>query len=103
MPHVGEVAVLGDRNRDTRAGLRNEAPIAGPPGTRVVVRQIGMFRHINGERFGARFDLARIRAGRDPDPQILPGDVVVVGYSPMRQLYLDVLKAAPLFNVFTRY
>ena len=48
-------------------------------------------------------DLSRVRAGRDPDPQILGGDVVVVGFSQAKSIYRDVLLAAPLFNVFTRF
>jgi polysaccharide export outer membrane protein len=52
---------------------------------------------------GARFDLTDIRSGTTPDPQILPGDVVVVGFSQVRGIYRDILDAAPLFNIFTRF
>ena len=38
---------------------------------------------------GGRFDVTEVRAGRMPDPQILPGDVVVVGFSRARSLYRD--------------
>ena len=58
---------------------------------------------INGRRMAARFDLGKIRAGRAPDPQVLAGDVVVVGYSALRGVYRDVLQAAPLLNVFTQF
>ena len=30
-------------------------------------------------------------------------DVIVVGYNMVRGTYLDFLKTAPFFNVFTRY
>ncbi len=65
--------------------------------------EVLVFRTINGQRMGARFDLTDVRAGRAPDPRILPGDKVVVGFSRARALYRDVLIAAPLFNVFTRF
>ncbi len=65
--------------------------------------EVLVFRTINGQRMGARFDLTDVRAGRAPDPRILPGDKVVVGFSRARALYRDVLTAAPLFNVFTRF
>lgn len=62
-----------------------------------------LFRTVNGERMAARFDLKRIRAGIDPDPQILGGDVIVVGFSTSKSVYRDILTAAPIFNVFTRF
>ena len=65
--------------------------------------QVLVFRTVNGERMGARFDLTEIREGSAPDPQLLPGDVVVVGFSAVRGAYRDILEAAPLFNIFTRF
>lgn len=65
--------------------------------------EIIVFRIVNGRRMGARFDLREIRAGRAPDPQVLAGDVVVVGYSSLRGVYRDILQAAPLLNVFTQF
>lgn len=65
--------------------------------------EIIVFRMVNGQRMAARFDLGKIRAGRAPDPQVLAGDVVVVGYSALRGVYRDVLQAAPLLNVFTQF
>jgi polysaccharide export outer membrane protein len=51
----------------------------------------------------ARFDLNKIRAGREPDPLVVAGDVVVVGYSALRGVYRDFLQAAPLLNVFSQF
>lgn len=65
--------------------------------------EIILFRTVNGRRMGARFDLRQIRSGRAPDPQVLAGDVVVVGYSALRGVYRDILQAAPLLNVFTQF
>jgi polysaccharide export outer membrane protein len=62
-----------------------------------------LFRTVNGERMVARFDIKRIRAGQDSDPQILPGDVVVVGFSQSKSVYRDIISMAPLFNVLTRF
>jgi polysaccharide export outer membrane protein len=62
-----------------------------------------IFRTVDGQRMAARFDLKRIRAGLDPDPKIIGGDVVVVGFSSSKSVYRDVLTAAPIFNVFTRF
>lgn len=65
--------------------------------------EVIVFRSINGRRLGARFDLHQIRAGQAADPQVLGGDVIVVGYSALKGVYRDILQAAPLLNVFTQF
>ncbi|WP_324827096.1 polysaccharide biosynthesis/export family protein [Qipengyuania zhejiangensis] len=65
--------------------------------------EVIVFREIDGQRMGAVFDLKQIREGRAEDPQILGGDRIVVGFSAVRAVYQDFLRAAPLFNVFTRF
>ena len=62
--------------------------------------EVLVFRTVNGQRMAGQFDLAAIRAGASPDPQLMPGDVVVVGYSSVRGTYRDVLRAAPLLGIF---
>lgn len=62
--------------------------------------EVVIFRTVNGERMAARFDLRDIRAGLAPDPQIVGGDVVVVGFSAVKGVWRDLLKSAPLFNTF---
>jgi polysaccharide export outer membrane protein len=62
--------------------------------------EIFVFRKIDGQQAGARFDLLQLRSGLAPDPQILPDDVVVVGKSAKRAAFEDILRAAPFFNVF---
>jgi polysaccharide export outer membrane protein len=59
-----------------------------------------VFRQLNGQRLAARFDLKSIRNGRAVDPQIIAGDIVVVGRSALKGAWYDLLQAAPLFNVF---
>jgi len=77
--------------------------LARSPTDKAKLDQVMIFRTVDGERYGGRFDVAAIRAGRVPDPLVIPGDVVVVGYSQARGVFQDFLKAAPLLNVFTRY
>lgn len=59
-----------------------------------------VFRTINGQRAGGRFNLGDIRRGRAPDPQILPGDTVVVVNSAAKTAWRDFLTAVPVFNIF---
>ena len=72
--------------------------------TRVaVVDQIVVLRTVEGQAMGAVFDLQAIREGKAPDPEILGGDRIVVGFSGLKGAYRDILSAAPLFNVFRAF
>lgn len=62
--------------------------------------EVMIFRMINDQRAGARFNLNDIRKGRAADPQILGGDTIVVGHSPTKEAWQQFLKAAPAFNLF---
>lgn len=57
--------------------------------------EILVFRRQGGQRYVARFDLNMIEAGQLADPTILPGDVVVVGYSSARRLFSDAIALLP--------
>jgi len=83
--------------------LLTSMALARSPTRTAKLDQVLVFRTVNGQRMGARFDLTEIRSGNAPDPQIQPGDVIVVGFSAIRGVYRDILDAAPLFNVFTRF
>lgn len=67
------------------------------------VRQVAVIRIQDGKRTGAVFDLNRIRRGEDKDPQLIPRDVVVVGNSTGKKMWHDLLRAAPLLNVFAQF
>lgn len=64
------------------------------------LNEVMIFRVMNGQRLGARFNIADIRQGRAPDPAILAGDTVVVGRSGLKESWKQFLQAAPLFNLF---
>ncbi len=64
------------------------------------LRQVIVVRYVNGQRMGAVFDMRRIRRGDDPDPAILPRDSIIVGNSSSKSAWHDLLRAAPLLNVF---
>lgn len=66
-------------------------------------KDVVVFRFVNRQRMAARFDLKRIRNNEDPDPQILGSDVIVVGHSNGKGFWHDLLKAAPLLNIFRPY
>ena len=69
--------------------------------TRVAaLKDVAVFRTINGQRMGAMFDIASIRRGEAKDPELIGNDVVVVGFSAGKSMWRDMLQASPLLNVF---
>lgn len=65
--------------------------------------QVVVIRFINGNRYAAAFNLERVRRNEDKDPAIMPRDVIIVGHSGTKQAWHDVLRAAPLLNIFTQF
>jgi polysaccharide biosynthesis/export protein len=96
----GEVARPGVYEIQQGYTLLSAMALAGSPGEQAKLDEILVFRTVNGDRLGGRFDLTEIRSGRMPDPQLVPGDVVVVGFSSLRGIYRDILQAAPLLGTF---
>jgi polysaccharide biosynthesis/export protein len=80
--------------------LLSAMALAGSPSELAKLDEVLVFRTVDGQRLGGRFDLTEIRAGRMPDPQLVPGDVVVVGFSSLRGVYRDILQLAPLVGTF---
>ncbi|HUG46677.1 MAG TPA: polysaccharide biosynthesis/export family protein [Sphingomicrobium sp.] len=69
--------------------------------TRVAaLREVVVFRTVDGQRLGGVFDVASIRRGEAADPQLRGNDVIVVGHSTAKSIWRDIVTAAPLFNVF---
>ena len=62
--------------------------------------QVVIFRNIDGRRAGAVFDVKAIREGRVPDPQVLGGDVIVVGFDQVKGVFRDLFKTAPFLYAF---
>jgi len=96
----GQVKLPGVYPIEPGYSLLSAMALAGSPSQDAKLNEVLIFRTINGQRMGGRFDLTEVRAGRMPDPQLVPGDVVVVGFSSVRGLYRDILQAAPLFGAF---
>jgi polysaccharide export outer membrane protein len=63
-------------------------------------RRIAVFRTIGGQRQAAAFDLTAIRRGQAADPQIFPGDIVVVDGSSVKATQKQILQSIPLLAIF---
>lgn len=96
----GEVKLPGvyEINKDTT--LLTAIARAQSPLPTAKLNEIVVFRTVNAQRMVARFNLKDIRTGVSPDPMIIDGDVVMVGFSGSKGLWQDILKTAPFFNVF---
>jgi polysaccharide biosynthesis/export protein len=99
----GEVRKPGIYAVDGNYTLLSALALAGSPTETARLNQVLVFRTINGQRAGARFDIKDIRGGRSPDPQVYAGDVIVVGFSTARGAFRDFLQTTPLFGIFTRF
>jgi len=63
-------------------------------------RRVAVFRTISGQRQAAAFDLTAIRRGEAADPQIYPGDIVVVDGSKIKHAEKQLFQAFPLLTIF---
>lgn len=55
-----------------------------------------ILRTVNNQRMAGLYDLSAIRRGAYTDPPIYANDVVMVGNSPARRLFRDLIATAPL-------
>jgi polysaccharide export outer membrane protein len=58
--------------------------------------EVVILRTVEGRRMAGLYSIAAIRRGAYEDPAIYANDVIVVGDSPQRRLFRDVVSLAPL-------
>jgi polysaccharide export outer membrane protein len=63
-------------------------------------RRVAVFRTVSGQRQAAAFDLTAIRRGQSPDPQIYPGDIIVVDGSSIKATQKQIFQSIPLLSIF---
>jgi len=59
-----------------------------------------IFRNVEGKRMGAVFDLAAVRAGTMPDPQIYGDDIIVVEQSGSKTAFRRFIETVPAIGLF---
>ncbi len=62
------------------------------------LKEVIVFRTVDNQRYAALYDLGAIRRGAYADPAVFANDVVVVGDSPQRRLFRDLLQVVPLIT-----
>jgi len=63
-------------------------------------RRVAIFRTIGGQRQAAAFDLTSIRRGQAPDPQVYPGDIIVVDGSSIKAAQKQFFQSFQLLSIF---
>jgi polysaccharide export outer membrane protein len=69
-------------------------------GSLSLVQVIALARTIGGKRMAAAFDLTSIRRGEMKDPEVYPGDTVVVDGSGVKKTQRDLMQSLPLASIF---
>lgn len=77
--------------RDSQTLLRG-INLAGGPTEYAKLEDVLLFREANGEKYIGVFNLAAIARGNYADPQIYPGDIIMVGDSPARRRLDTILQ-----------
>jgi len=97
----GEVNGPGIYPVSSSSTLLSAMALSKSPTRTAKTDEILIYRNIDGQRSGGRFNLNDIRRGRASDPQILPGDTIIVLSSATKSAWRDLLQALPLLNAFT--
>ena len=91
----GEVREPGLYPVEGRLSLLQAVALAKGPTRLASLGQVVVVRRLDSHRQAALFDLAAIRKGTAPDPEILPGDQVIVGLSRAKAILSGALLAIP--------
>lgn len=85
-------------------GQRMSSAIAMAAGPRRTAKldQVAIFRQTPEGMSVAKFDYRAVQQGTMLDPELRPGDRIVIGTSGLGQLWQDVLQSIPVFAVFSQ-
>jgi polysaccharide export outer membrane protein len=75
----------------------------GPDNKIADLREVTVFRMVDGRRNTAMFDFDAIRRGKSEDPVIFGGDTVVIPISNKKNAWRELIGALPAFGVFTLF
>ncbi len=84
-----------------RSTLQQTVALARGPNEFAELKEVVVFRRIDGQNMAALFDMQAIRSGQAADPAIYPEDIVVVGANEGRRRFLDIVQVLPVLGVFS--
>lgn len=94
----GQVNKPGIYPVEGKLSLIRAIAAAGSTSEFAKLEDVIVFRTVGEQRYAALYNLRAIREGRYADPQIYADDVIVVGDSPARRLFKDLLQIVPLIT-----
>ena len=59
-----------------------------------------LFRHIDGKRMAAAYDLTKVRRGELEDPQVYGDDIIVIERSGSKSAFREFLRSVPALGLF---
>ncbi|WP_232844001.1 polysaccharide biosynthesis/export family protein [Allopontixanthobacter sediminis] len=72
--------------------------IASGPTEFARLKDVVILRTVDGRSLAGLYDLEDIRRGLYPDPDVYPGDLVIIGDSPARRRFQDILAGSTLIT-----
>jgi len=96
----GSVKSPGRYKIENKTTLMEAVAVSGGVDDFANLSRVVVFRDIDGKQHIAGFNLAEIRDGTMPDPEIQKDDIIVVDGSEVREGYKQVLRALPLLAFF---
>jgi polysaccharide export outer membrane protein len=101
---TGAVVESGIYSLKGPTSLLQAVSMAKGPDQKVAdLKQVAVFRVIDGQRNAAIFDLDAIRKGKGNDPEILGGDIIVVPTSASKSAWRELVAAMPGFGIFALF
>lgn len=91
----GEVKKSGSYPVAGRMTLMRAVALAGGVTEYAKLEDVVVFRNVGQKQYVGIYNLEAIRRGNYADPEIFPNDVVIVGDSPQRRQFRDILAATP--------
>lgn len=80
--------------------LMQAVAMAGGTSDEANPRRVAVFRTIDGKRQAAAFDLVSIRRGEMEDPQVYPGDIIVIDGTTLTPVQKQILNSLPILSIF---
>lgn len=93
----GQVNKAGSYPVVGRVTLMRAVALAGGLNEFAKLEDVVVFRGVGQEKYVGIYNLEAIRRGNYPDPEIFPNDIVIVGDSPERRRFKDILQVVPAF------
>ncbi|ALH82296.1 polysaccharide biosynthesis/export family protein [Sphingopyxis macrogoltabida] len=91
----GQVNRAGSYPVVGRVTLMRAVALAGGVNEYAKLEDVVVFRDVGSRKYVGIYNLEAIRRGNYSDPEIFPNDVVIVGDSPARRQFKDILQIGP--------